>query len=178
MCPFAPVAQRIITSPAGQRIINAAGAITTTVIVASSGIITKLAESAAKNDTTCPECGWEKHPFVERIDPNFYSINSNNQQQQGQGQQKGQTEEKKKNLAEAEKKGIPKDQLGPSGKPKVHVVKHPTEKRAKDAARNAGQRKPAKDVKPKKGGDHYHPTNKDGSRKKGKQNIHHEFPSD
>jgi RHS repeat-associated protein len=100
------------------------------------------------------------------------------QQTQPSTQNSALTEEKKKNLADAEKKGIPKDQLGPSGKPKVNVVKHPTGKRAKDAARNAGQGPPAKDVNPQKGGDHYHPTNKDGSRKKGKQNVHHEFPSD
>jgi hypothetical protein len=93
-----------------------------------------------------------------------------------QQSQQGQTAEKTKNVADAEKKGIPKDQLGPSGKPKVNVVKHPTEKRAKDAARNQGQGQPAKDASPKKGGPHYHPTNADGSRKKGKQNIHHEYP--
>ncbi|MCI0424200.1 MAG: hypothetical protein L0312_34170, partial [Acidobacteria bacterium] len=81
-----------------------------------------------------------------------------------------------KNLADAEKKGIPKDQLGPSGKPKVHTVNHPTKKRAEDAARADGQGKPAKDTRPKKGGPHFHPTNKDGTRKKGKQNVHHEYP--
>ena len=86
------------------------------------------------------------------------------------------TEQKKKNLADAQKKGIPGSQLGPSGKPKVNVVKHPTEKSAKDAARNSGQGKPAKDASPKKGGPHYHPTNRDGSRKKGKGNVHHEYP--
>lgn len=90
--------------------------------------------------------------------------------------QASQTEEKKKNLADADRKGIPRDQLGPSGRPKVKVVKHATEKRAKDAARNAGQRQPAKDPRPRKGKPHYHPTNRDGSRKKGGQNIHHEFP--
>jgi hypothetical protein len=62
------------------------------------------------------------------------------------------TEEKKKNLADAQKKGIPGSQLGPSGKPKVNVVKHQTEKRAKDAARNSGQGKPAKDASPKRAG--------------------------
>jgi RHS repeat-associated protein len=94
-----------------------------------------------------------------------------------QAQNGSQTEEKTKNVADSEKKGIPKDQLGPSGKPKVNVVKHPTEKRAKDAARNQGQGRPAKDASPKKGGPHYHPTNRDGSRKKGKQNVHHEYPN-
>jgi RHS repeat-associated protein len=89
----------------------------------------------------------------------------------------GQTPEKTKNLADAEKKGIPKDQLGPSGKPKVHTVNHPTKKRAEDAARADGQGKPAKDTRPKKGGPHFHPTNKDGTRKKGKHNVHHEYPN-
>src|SRR5262249_32300464 len=98
------------------------------------------------------------------------------QPQAQNAQNQGQTEEKTKNVADAEKKGIPKDQLGPSGKPKVHVVQHPTEKRAKKGARNQGQGRPAKDASPKKGGPHYHPTNRDGSRKKGKQNIHHEYP--
>ncbi len=92
---------------------------------------------------------------------------------EAQGGANGVAEKKTKNVADAEKKGIPKDQLGPSGKPKVHVVQHPTEKRAKDAAR---QGNPAKDASPKKGGPHYHPTNRDGSRKRGKQNIHHEYP--
>jgi RHS repeat-associated protein len=91
-------------------------------------------------------------------------------------QSKPQTEEKKKNLADADRKGIPRDQLGPSGIPKTKVVKHPTEKRAKDAARNQGQGAPAKDVSPTKGRQHYHPTNREGSRKKGKQNVHHEYP--
>jgi hypothetical protein len=92
-------------------------------------------------------------------------------------QAKNQTEEKKKNLADADRNGIPRDQLGPSGLPKVNVVKHPSEKRARDAARSAGQRSPAKDASTTKGGPHYHPTNRDGSRKKGKQNVHHEYPN-
>jgi RHS repeat-associated protein len=105
------------------------------------------------------------------------SSNTDAQQgQSGETQKSGQTAEKTKNLADAEKKGIPKSQLGPSGRPKVHVVKHPTEKRAKDAARSQGQGAPAKDASPKKGDSHYHPTNPDGSRKKGKQNVHHEYP--
>jgi len=102
-------------------------------------------------------------------------VNGTDQGRQ-QGQTSGQTAEKTKNLADAEKKGIPKDQLGPSGKPKVHTVNHPTKKSAEDAARAEGQGKPAKDTRPNKGGPHFHPTNKDGTRKKGKQNVHHEYP--
>lgn len=72
---------------------------------------------------------------------------------------------------------MPKDQLGPSGKPKVHTVNHPTKERAEDAARADGQGRTAKDSRPKKGGPHFHPTNMDGTRKKGKQNVHHEYPN-
>ena len=86
------------------------------------------------------------------------------------------TPQKAENLRKAEQKGIPKNQLGPSGKPKVHVVKHPTTKRAKDASRNEGGRKPARDNNPKKGKSHYHPVDRDGNRRKGKNNVHHEFP--
>jgi len=154
--------------------------------IADATKITALAETIRSGASTAlKEAKRAFEKYGDRVAPCndcvYIYQNSNNseaQPQQGQSQQKGLTEEKKKNLADAEKKGIPKDQLGPSGKPKVKVVKHSTEKRAKDAARNAGQRKPAKDVNPKKGGDHYHPTNKDGTRKKGKQNVHHEFPSD
>lgn len=86
------------------------------------------------------------------------------------------TPEKAKNLLDAEKKSIPKSQLGPSGKPKVNVVKHATNKRAKDAVSIRKNGTPARDVNPRKGGSHYHSTNSDGSRKKGNKNVHHEFP--
>lgn len=57
----------------------------------------------------------------------------------------------------------------------VHVLSHPTEKRAKDAARNQCQGVAGKDASPTKGG-HDHPTSGDGGKKKGKQNTHHEYP--
>jgi len=63
------------------------------------------------------------------------------------------TPKKQENLADAEKKGIPKEELGPSGKPKVKVVKHPTKKQAKDAARNEGQGNRLK-MQPQKKEDH------------------------
>lgn len=56
----------------------------------------------------------------------------------------------------------------------VHLVNHPTEKRAKDAARNQCQGAPGKDASSL--GGHHHPTNGDGGRKKGKQNTRHEIP--
>lgn len=43
---------------------------------------------------------------------------------------------KSKNLADGAEKRIPKSQLGPSGKPKIHTVSKPNQKQAKDAARN------------------------------------------
>jgi hypothetical protein len=58
----------------------------------------------------------------------------------------------------------------------VRVENHPTEKRAKDAARNQCQGAPGTDASPVKGGLHQHSPNGDGSKKKGKQNTRHEFP--
>ena len=58
----------------------------------------------------------------------------------------------------------------------VRVENHPTEKRAKDAARNQCQGASGQDASFTTGGPHHHPANGDGSRKKGKQNPHHEFP--
>lgn len=72
------------------------------------------------------------------------------------------------------KNGIPESQLGPSGKPKIHVVEHSTQKQAKDAAR-AEVGKGGTTVKhksPQEGGPHYH-----GQTQQGKKNrVRHEFP--
>lgn len=89
---------------------------------------------------------------------------------------KGVTAEKAKNLAEADAKGIPRNQLGPSGKPKVAVVKRPTEKRARDTAQARSKGPLIKDKNPSKGRDHYHTTNQRGEKRRGKQNLHIEFP--
>jgi hypothetical protein len=40
--------------------------------------------------------------------------------------------QKAENLAKADAKGIPRDQLGPSGQPEIIVKKVPTRKRAED----------------------------------------------
>ena len=64
--------------------------------------------------------------------------------------------------------------LGPSGELQVDKVKHPTKKKAKDAARNSGKSSPVNHTNPKRGNDHYHPVDKDG--KKIPNSTHHEYP--
>ncbi len=69
-------------------------------------------------------------------------------------------------------KGIPESALGPSGKPKVHVKKHPTRKRSQDAAQDRSRKggTPEQHKNPTKGEDpHYHP---DGSNHR----EHHTYP--
>jgi RHS repeat-associated protein len=78
--------------------------------------------------------------------------------------------ERAKNIA----KGVAENQIGPSGKPKIHVVKHSTMKEAKDAAR-AEVGKGGTTVKhpsPAKGGPHFHGETQAGQ----KSRIHHEYP--
>jgi len=67
------------------------------------------------------------------------------------------------------------NKLGPSGKPQVNTVQHSTQKAAKDAARNEGKGAPVKHTNPKKGGDHYHATDKNGEKKP--NSTHHEYPN-
>jgi hypothetical protein len=55
----------------------------------------------------------------------------------------------------------------------VNKVEHSTKQQAKDAARNEGKKAPVKHTNPKKGKDHYHPTDKDG--KKVPNSTHHEY---
>ncbi len=85
---------------------------------------------------------------------------------------------KAKNLQEAVEKGIPKSQLGPSGKPKIHTVSKPNLKQAKDAARNnpKSNTSPVKHSSDKGQKVHYHST-KDGEKMKGKDNVHYESRS-
>lgn len=66
------------------------------------------------------------------------------------------------------------NKLGPSGKPLIHVVKHPTRKRAKDAARNEGSGAPVHHPSPVRGGPHFHPSNADRTKQPG--SPHHEYP--
>ena len=65
------------------------------------------------------------------------------------------------------------NKLGPSGKTQVNTVQHPTQKAAKDAARNEGRGDPVKHTNPNKGGDHYHATDKNGEKKP--NSTHHEY---
>jgi RHS repeat-associated protein len=76
--------------------------------------------------------------------------------------------------AENMAKGIPESQLGPSGKPKVHVVDHGGDRKgAKDAARaevgSGGTT--ANHTSPAVGKDHYHGQTQSGE----KSRIHHEY---
>ncbi len=54
-----------------------------------------------------------------------------------------------------------------------HIVRHATKKRAKDAARKAGDGAPIHHPRPKVGRPHYHPTRKG---KKKRDGVHHEYP--
>jgi RHS repeat-associated protein len=82
---------------------------------------------------------------------------------------------KAQNLKEAAEKGIPKSQLGPSGKPKIHTVSKPNQKQAKDAARNnpKSNTSPVKHSSDKGQKTHYHST-KNGNKMTGKDNVHYE----
>jgi hypothetical protein len=71
-------------------------------------------------------------------------------------------------------RGIPESELGPSGLPKIHRVRHPSLKRAKDAARaEAGSAGGVeKHPTPRRGDPHYHGIKRGGR----KMRTHHEFP--
>jgi RHS repeat-associated protein len=56
------------------------------------------------------------------------------------------------------------NELGPSGKPKIHEVDSPTRKGAKDAARSAGKGTPVEHPNPTRGNPHFHPTGADGEK--------------
>ena len=71
-------------------------------------------------------------------------------------------------------KGIPESQLGPSGKPKIHVVDHGGQrKEAKDAARaEVGKGGTTENhTTPAVGKDHYHGVTQSGE----KSRVHHEY---
>ena len=79
------------------------------------------------------------------------------------GQQSGEEaqSERDQNVEDSEAKGIPKDRLGPSGKPKIHDARFPTRKAAKDAARQAGKGEPIPHSPPG-GRPHFHPVDAAG----------------
>ncbi|HAD12943.1 MAG TPA: hypothetical protein DCF33_10970 [Saprospirales bacterium] len=80
-----------------------------------------------------------------------------------------------KNLKEAAEKNIPPNQLGPSGKPKIHTVSKPNLKRSRDAARNnpKANSSPIKHSSDKGQKTHFHST-KNGKKLSGKDNVHYE----
>ena len=71
-------------------------------------------------------------------------------------------------------KGIPESRLGPSGEPKIHIRRHPSAKRAKDAARQrAGSSGTTiKHPTPRRGQGHFHGVTRDGT----KIRVHDVFP--
>ena len=78
------------------------------------------------------------------------------------------------NRAESIRKGIPSNQIGPSGKPKIHSVNKPTLKTTKDAARNnpKSNSAPIKHTNDRGQKTHFHST-KNGEKLKGKDNVHY-----
>jgi len=71
---------------------------------------------------------------------------------------------KEQNAKKAAAKGIPADRLGPSGRPKLHRPRLPSDKAAEEAARHAGKGEPIKHANPNKGNPHYHPTDASGKK--------------
>jgi hypothetical protein len=63
--------------------------------------------------------------------------------------------------------------IGGSGKPRRHFVRHPNEKAAKEAAKEDGEGAPMKHPNPAVGRRHYHPTDKNGEKSQG--GVHHEY---
>jgi hypothetical protein len=72
------------------------------------------------------------------------------------------------------KKGVPPNQLGPSGYPKVNVVEKATRKDTIDAARQAGGSKPIKHTQDAGQPTHYHATDESGDKLTGKDNVHYQ----
>jgi RHS repeat-associated protein len=79
--------------------------------------------------------------------------------------------EREANLA----KGIPASRLGPSGKPKIHVIDHSTRKRAEDAARQQGAGKPIHHPNDSGQPPHFHAVDAGGN-KIGQQSPHNNYP--
>jgi hypothetical protein len=75
-------------------------------------------------------------------------------------------------------KGIPDNQIGPSGYPKVHVVEKATLKEAEEAARNAGGSKPMKHTQDRGQPTHFHAVDQQGKKLGGKDNVHYQKRGD
>lgn len=118
------------------------------IVVAGAKIYYDIVSSNGGPDATvddCPSCGrliknaqdrFEREAEQKRgAQTTMMNQNADSQGgNQGGASGKNVTEKNAKNLAEAEAKGIPPNQLGPSGKPKINKVTLPTKKRAKDYA--------------------------------------------
>jgi hypothetical protein len=71
-------------------------------------------------------------------------------------------------------KGVPENEIGPSGYPKIHTPEHSSLKEAKDAARAEFGKGGTveKHPSPTEGNGHFHGVSQEGE----KSRIHHEYP--
>ncbi len=72
------------------------------------------------------------------------------------------------------RKPPPRRGVGPSGRPKIIIIKYPSKGAAKEGARNAGQGEPAHDTAKNGRPGHFHPVDKDGKRLN--DGSHHTYP--
>jgi len=131
--PIDQVLQQVAESPAGQwvtengdKVLIGAGAALTAAKVASTGFFSRVFDQAKSAVKAGLDAAANAHvgacPGISDGCSNELRI-----QQAQISEKRGETTpEKAKNLADADNKGIPRDQLGPSGKPKVNTVTHPT----------------------------------------------------
>jgi hypothetical protein len=75
-----------------------------------------------------------------------------------------QASDRGENVEKSVRKGVPKDRLGPSGRPKVHGKKFNTRKGAREAAQEAGKGAPIHHANPARGRPHFHPTDSAGKK--------------
>jgi RHS repeat-associated protein len=69
-------------------------------------------------------------------------------------------------------KGVPENEIGPGGFPKVHVVERATLKEAEEAARQAGKGKPIKHTQDAGQATHFHAVDEEGNKLAGGKNVH------
>jgi RHS repeat-associated protein len=104
---------------------------------------------------------------------------SNNSQQSSGNDNNNNTDKRFDKATGQSSSGHPTDQhgnkLGPSGKPMIHQINHSSRKKARDAARNAGDGRPMQHPSPRRGEPHFHATKKN---KKVKDGTHHNYPEE
>ena len=151
---------------------------TTKAVTETAGILQQNSEQSSPNNNAVrfitPELILEQALSQIKQDDNLLFLFRGTKDNKD-AEQKGGKEEKKQTEADREKniaKGIPESVLGPSGKPKIHIPKYPSRKKATDGAIDRGVHgeTPEEHVSPVKGEPHFHPS---GSNSK----EHHSYPS-